>query len=161
MAQDVTFRPMTQADCGAVAVLLHQLAEDTGGREIPKIDAAKLAADALGVGALMDVTVAARMGEVIGACLGLMTYSTWRAARGLYIVDLVVDRPSRGTGLGEALLRASAKRALGDGAAFIKLEVDIANPRAAAFYERLGFKQKDVDRLYFLEPDALAAFAAP
>ena len=48
-------------------------------------------------GDLVDVVVAEDDGHLLGACLGLMTFSTWRGARGLYVVDLFVLPQARGT----------------------------------------------------------------
>ena len=87
-----------------------------------------------------------------------MTYSTWRGARGLYVVDLYVEPETRGRGVGELLLRLSARRAAARGAQFIKLEVDETNAGAERFYQRLGFSKKTEDRLHILEQDRLKDF---
>ena len=98
--------------------------------------------------------------RALGACLGLMTFSTWRGARGLYVVDLFVLPEARGRRLGESLLRLSAERAASRGAQFIKLEVDETNTGAERFYARLGFTKKTEDRLHILEQDRFRTFAA-
>ena len=95
---------------------------------------------------------------MLGACLGLMTYSTWRGARGLYIVDLFVAPETRGRRIGEKLLREAARRGQRRGAQFIKLEVDETNTGAERFYARLGFDKKAQDRLHILEQDRLNDF---
>ena len=95
---------------------------------------------------------------LIGACLGLMTFSTWRGEKGLYVVDLFVTPEARGRNVGERLLRASAERAAKRGARFIKLEVDETNTGAGRFYERLGFIKKTEDRLHILEQDRMSDF---
>jgi ribosomal protein S18 acetylase RimI-like enzyme len=89
-----------------------------------------------------------------------MTFSTWRGARGLYVVDLFVDPAARGQRVGQRLLRMSAERFAARGASFIKLEVDEANAGAQRFYARLGFSKKNEDRLHILEQDQFTAFIA-
>ena len=99
-------------------------------------------------------------GRLVGACLTLMTFSTWRGSRGVYVADLFVEAAARGQDIGQRLLRNAAARGVDRGAKFIKLEVDLSNPAAERFYQRLGFKRKDEDRLFFLEQDRLAEFIA-
>jgi ribosomal protein S18 acetylase RimI-like enzyme len=149
----LTIRPMTASDCEAVAAFVHALAVETMGRAAPKLTAESLKEQALGDNALIDVVVAEEAGMLAGACLTLMTYSTWRGAKGLYVVDLFVDPARRGGKIGERLLRESARRGAASGATFVKLEVDTLNGGAAKFYKRLGFQRKEDDRLFVLEPD--------
>jgi ribosomal protein S18 acetylase RimI-like enzyme len=87
-----------------------------------------------------------------------MTFSTWRGAKGLYVVDLFVEEAQRGRGLGHALLRESARRAAAKGARFLKLEVDRWNDGAARFYGRLGFAHKESERLFILDDAAFSRF---
>ena len=150
----VVIREMRDGEAAAVAAMVLGLARHVGTDVVPKLSGEAL----LAARDLIDVVVAEDQGRVIGACLGLMTYSTWRGARGLYIVDLFVDGEVRGQNIGLRLLRYSARRASRKGAAFIKLEVDHGNPGAARFYERIGFKKKDEDRLFILEQDQLEEF---
>ena len=147
-------REMRKDEADAVAQMVRGLAEHIGTDFVPKLTGEVLLASR----DLIDVTVADDGGRLVGACLGLMTFSTWRGARGLYIVDLFVMPEARGCNVGEKLLRLSATRAAARGAAFIKLEVDETNTGAERFYERLGFKKKTEDRLHILEQDRLNQF---
>lgn len=56
-----------------------------------------------------------------------------------YLDSLVVSASSRGQGVGQALLKAAETRALQEDRQVIGLNVDDANPKAKALYERLGF----------------------
>ncbi len=150
----VMFRPMEDPDAAAVAVMVRGLAEHIGTDVVPKLTGEKLIA----ARDLIDVMVAEDGGKLIGACLGLITFSTWRGERGLYIVDLFVTPEARGRNVGENLLRASAARAAKRGARFIKLEVDETNAGAERFYARLGFAKKIEDRLHILEQDRMDEF---
>ena len=145
---------MRAGEAAAVAAMVHGLARDTGATVTPKLTAEKLSA----AHDLIDTVVAEENGRLTGACLGLMTYSTWRGARGLYVVDLFVLPEARGRNIGQALLRASARRFAARGAQFIKLEVDEANGGAERFYARLGFAKKTEDRLHILEHDEFTSF---
>jgi ribosomal protein S18 acetylase RimI-like enzyme len=147
----VLCRDMRDADAAAVTAMVQGLADHVGlgiqtGLTAPKLIAAR---------DLIDVTVAEEDGRLLGACLALMTFSTWRGERGLYIVDLFIEPPARGRNVGLALMKQAARRGLARGARFIKLEVDTGNQGAARFYERMGFARKDQDRLFILEQDEL------
>jgi ribosomal protein S18 acetylase RimI-like enzyme len=150
----LTVRPMREDEAEAVAAMVRGLAEHIGTGFIPKLTGEKLNA----AEHLIDVVVAEENGQLLGACLGLMTFSTWRGAPGLYVVDLFVLPEARGKNTGLELLRCSARRFARRGAQFIKLEVDETNTGAERFYARLGFTKKTEDRLHILEQDNLMAF---
>ena len=88
------------------AMLVRGLALHIGTDFVPALtgDRLRAAAD------LIDVVVADDGGRLIGACLGLMTFSTWRGAPGLYVVDLFVLPEARGRNVGLELLRCQARR---------------------------------------------------
>ena len=152
MSLDV--RPMRPDEAEAVAGMVRGLAEHIGTDFVPALtgDGLRAASD------LIDVVVADDGGRLIGACLGLMTFSTWRGAPGLYVVDLFVLPEARGRNVGLDLLRCQARRFAARGARFIKLEVDETNTGAERFYARLGFDKKAEDRLHILEQDRLNEF---
>ena len=147
-------RPMRPEEAEAVAGMVRGLAEHIGTGFVPALtgDRLRAAAD------LIDVVVADAGGRLIGACLGLMTFSTWRGAPGLYVVDLFVLPEARGRNVGLELLRCSARRFAARGAQFIKLEVDETNTGAERFYARFGFNKKSEDRLHILEQDRFTEF---
>ena len=82
----IDVRPMKPEEAEAVAKMVHGLAVHIGTDFVPALTGEKLRAAA----DLIDVVVADDGGRLIGACLGLMTFSTWRGAPGLYVVDLFV-----------------------------------------------------------------------
>jgi GNAT superfamily N-acetyltransferase len=136
--------------------MVRGLAEHIGTGFVPKLTGAKLNA----ARDLIDVVVADEGGRLLGACLGLMTFSTWRGAPGLYVVDLFVLPEARGKNVGLKRLHCSARRFARRGAQFIKLEVDETNGGAERFYARLGFIKKTEDRLHILEQDKLTEFVS-
>ena len=149
-------RNMQDNEAQIVADMVHGLARDLRLKAVPELTGKSLL-ESLD---LVNVVVAAEAGKLLGACLWLMTFSTFRGAKGVYIVDLFVEAGARNRNIGEALLRETARRGKVRGARFIKLEVDVTNPGGARFYERLGFKVKPEDRLFILEQDGLNQFIA-
>jgi len=147
-------RPMREDDAPRVVAMVHGLARDTGSDFVPKLTPESLIAER----DLIDVTIAEDGGCILGACLALLTYSTWRDAKGLYVVDLFIDGKARNRGIGLKLLREAGRRGRGKGARFIKLEVYHTNEGAARFYERIGFVRNDKDRLFVLEDDKVTEF---
>ncbi len=150
----LSIRPMRQADAPKVVAMVQGLARDTGADVIPRLTPEGL----LKNGDLIDVTIAEDETGLLGACLTLLTYSTWRDAKGLYVVDLFIDEKARNRGIGVKLLREAARRGRAKGARFIKLEVYHTNDGAGRFYERLGFVRNDKDRLFVLEDDMVTEF---
>ena len=151
----LTIREMTPQDAEAVVEMVKGLARHIGQPVMPRLTPENLN----GARDLIDVVVAEEEGgSLLGACLGLMTYSTWRGAKGLYIVDLFVVPEARGRNTGLRLLVRAAKRAHAGGARFIKLEVDHLNAGAARFYARHGFACKNDERLFILESAGLESF---
>ena len=152
----VRLRDMRPEEAERIAAMVAGLARDVGAAIVPQITGEKLNA----ARDLVDVVVAEDDGIPLGAILTLMTFSTWRGAKGLYVVDLFVEGAARNRNIGLALLREAARRGRTKGARFIKLEVDHTNLGAARFYQRLGFVKKEEDRLYVLEHDRLETFIA-
>lgn len=150
----LAIRPMRAEEADAVADMVHGLAVHIGTDFVPALTGESLRA----ASDLIDVVVAEEEGRLLGACLGLMTFSTWRGAPGLYVVDLFVLPEARGRNVGLDLLRCSARRFAKRGARFIKLEVDETNTGAERFYARLGFGKKAEDRLHILEQDRFTEF---
>jgi ribosomal protein S18 acetylase RimI-like enzyme len=150
----LTIRLMRDSDAPQVVEMVKGLARDTGADIVPRLTAENLIA----CRDLIDVTLAEDETSLLGACLALLTYSTWRDAKGLYVVDLFVDPRARNGGVGLKLLREAARRGRAKGARFIKLEVDRTNLGAERFYERLGFVRNDKDRLFVLEDERVTDF---
>jgi ribosomal protein S18 acetylase RimI-like enzyme len=145
---------MMDSDAPHVVAMVKGLARDTGSDVVPELTPENLIASR----DLIDVIIAEDEVRLLGACLTLLTYSTWRDAKGLYVVDLCVDARARNGGIGVKLLREAARRGRAKGARFIKLEVDRTNGGAERFYERLGFVLNDKDRLYVLEDEKVTDF---
>ncbi len=151
----VGFRAMRAGQEDAVAAMIRQLPKDLGIDAVPKItgDSLRAAAD------LIQVSVADDSGLLLGCCVWMPVFSTWRGAKGVYICDLYVMKHARGKRIGERLVHYVAKRAKAIGASYMRLEVDTENPRASEFYARLGFAKRAGDENHFMEQDALDSLA--
>ena len=151
---NLRIREMQAGEADEVAELVRGLARHVGSGIVPELTGALLVSNR----DLVDIIIAEACGRLVGACLTLLTFSTWRGEKGLYVVDLFVDAEERGRSIGFELLKEAALRGARRGASFIKLEVGRTNLGAARFYERLGFKAKDEDRLFILEQDSMDEF---
>jgi ribosomal protein S18 acetylase RimI-like enzyme len=147
-------RPMRPGEEDVVAMMLRKLPADIGLDVVPKVTGQSLRDNA----ELLNVTVALDSGLLLGTCVWFMTYSTWRASKGMYVCDLYVMDHMRGHGVGEKLLRAATKDAAKLGATYIKLEVNKRNPARVSFYGKLKFQIDEDDDTLFLEPDDFSLF---
>lgn len=150
----VGFRPMRPGEEEAVAAMLRKLPQDLGFDSVPKITGAALRENA----DILHVTVADDSGLMLGVCSWMVTFSTWRACKGMYVCDLYIMGHKRGSGIGEKLLRAAGKAAAQLGAQFMKLEASRENPRPGNFYSKHKFHFSEDDRLMFLEPEDFPLF---
>ena len=64
-----------------------------------------------------------------------------------HIVEIAVDARMRGRGIGEELIRAAEEWGRGAGAEYASLEHLSTNGRAAALYERLGYREASIVRV--------------
>jgi len=87
----------------------------------------------------LDVTTQRLLAERFGE-LQLMFPETETLPGEWYLDTLSVSEKARGKGCGTALLEAAAKLAKAQGYAVIGLNVDDANPKARALYDKLGFQ---------------------
>lgn len=94
---------------------------------------------------------------------GLMTwyptYSSFAAARGVYLEDFFVRPALRRRGIGRSLLAHLAKRALDQGAARIEWAVLTWNRPSIEFYESLSAERVDDWHIYRLVGTALTDLA--
>lgn len=79
--------------------------------------------------------------------LGMLTLVTFRISSGLraWIEDVVVDHTARGTGIGEALIRAAVARAHAVGARTVELTSRPSRDAANRLYRKLGFELRDTN----------------
>jgi GNAT superfamily N-acetyltransferase len=97
--------------------------------------------------------------EPVGFALFFPTFSTFRAAPGLYLEDLFVEPSWRGRGFGRRLLAHLAVIAVARGCHRLEWSVLDWNESAIAFYRRAGARLMDDWRIFRLAGDALHAVA--
>jgi GNAT superfamily N-acetyltransferase len=81
-------------------------------------------------------------GRPVGFATVYWLWSTVRAARIGLMNDLYVDPAARGTGVAEALIRASADEARAAGAVRLWWQTAPDNERAQAVYDRVGARRE-------------------
>jgi len=87
-------------------------------------------------------------GRLVGYALYHFTYSSFRTNARMWLEDLFVEEAARGTGAGEALVRAFVADALAHGCHRVDWHVLEWNP-ARSFYERLGARRSDDGMLQY------------
>lgn len=81
-------------------------------------------------------------GDVVGFCSVSMKASLWEEGTVASIDELVVDDPSRGQGIGTALLDYVIDMARKAGCGRIELDSAFHRTEAHSFYERKGFEKR-------------------
>jgi GNAT superfamily N-acetyltransferase len=77
-------------------------------------------------------------GEIVGIANAIVHPSTWTPAAYCYMEDLYVAPRARGSGTGEALIRAVAAEARGRGCAKVYWHTQEFNGRARSLYEQVA-----------------------
>lgn len=131
-------RPGKATDIPALFRLIKELAEFEKAPHLVANSEAQLLEDFMEHFAF-EFLVATVKDEVIGISLYYQRYSTWNG-RCYYLEDLYVEPLFRGSGIGEALLRATAQEAKDAGATRLDWQVLDWNTEATRFYERVGAK---------------------
>ena len=98
-------------------------------------------------------------GRTVGLSLFFYSFSTWLGRPGVYIQDLYVDTPARGTGLGQRLVAETARIARAYGADHLRLSVYHDNPEAQRFYRRIGMRHRDDELIFQADGGSFEALA--
>lgn len=160
---NLTVRAAAPADAAIIAELANALDAEHGGvlPFTPEI----VLRDAFGERPHFSVLLAEKgtgtaAAGVVGYALFTNTYNSYRAAPGLWLMDLYVTPDGRGLGVGKALMAALGREATARGAESLWLPVALSNTRAIRFYEDLGSFDDAMKVLEFNGPEALARLAA-
>ena len=130
MTDPTLIRPATPPDIPALRQMLQALSDHDGGTYAVASEHALQ--DALAKGLIHALIH--RQGMVIY----YPDFSTHRGQPGVYIQDLYVAPPARGTGLARALVAATLQHQNWD-ARYICLGVSPTNTQATRFYTKCGF----------------------
>ncbi|MGJ8571451.1 MAG: GNAT family N-acetyltransferase [Hoeflea sp.] len=137
---DISIRQAVPDDAVALNRALGQLSSDMGDAHAASV--ADIARFCFGPSPVFHALLAEDAdGDIVGLAAFSPFFSTVYGSVGMYVSDLWVAEQTRGRKLGQQLL--AAVRAFGLeawNANFIRLGVYHNNPKALAFYERIGFE---------------------
>jgi GNAT superfamily N-acetyltransferase len=157
--QDPILRPATPPDVPQVMCLIRGLAEyERMLREATATEADYYEA-LFGPLPRAHAILADVDGQAVGLALFYYTFNTFKARTNIFLEDLFVDPAHRGTGIGLALMRALAQRAIDENCGGIEWRVLNWNQPAIDFYQRLGAKPIDAWHTRQLGGDALVSLA--
>jgi GNAT superfamily N-acetyltransferase len=139
----VTVRPATADDADAVVRLARGLSMTDGGRP-SRLTAEAYRRDGFGDNPAFHALVAVIDDAIVGYALFFPGYDTDRAARGVYLADLYVDRPWRRQGVGRALMKGVARACRDAGGTWMFWSVLRRNRDARRFYRTLAPELRDV-----------------
>ena len=98
-------------------------------------------------------------GTAVGFALWFYNFSTFAGRSGLYVEDVFVQTTHRGQGIGRAIFRALALRAVAQGCVRMEWSVLDWNTPAVSFYAGIGARPMREWTVQRLSGDALGALA--
>jgi GNAT superfamily N-acetyltransferase len=153
-------RAATPDDLPAIGRMIRELAEFEQEPDAVKATPAQLHEALFGSDAAASALLALDdAGEPAGFALWYRSFSTWEGVAGLFLEDLYVSAPARGSGLGKALLSALARIVVKNDWRRLEWNVLRWNTDAIAFYDGLGGRPLDDWLTYRLEGEALRSVA--
>ncbi|RCK43940.1 GNAT family N-acetyltransferase [Thalassospira profundimaris] len=160
LENDPVIRLARETDAPAIHAMLLEIAKATGCEDKFKSNPDDLARDGFGENPAFEALIALENDKPVAVCLYFPSYSTFRGQAGLYIQDLYVAPSHRGGGFARKLVVAVAKRAHETGKTYIRLSVDAENIGGQRFYEKIGMRHADDERIFVLDGTAFAALGA-
>lgn len=153
-------RNATRGDVREILRLIRALAEyEKLAHEVVATEA-DLAATLFGDNPAAEVLLAEHEGRAVGLALFFQNYSTFLGRPGIYLEDLFVEPPCRGQGVGRALLKAVARRAVERGCGRFEWSVLEWNQPAIDFYRSLGALPMSDWTVFRVTGDALRRLGA-
>ncbi len=154
-----SIRPARPEDVPAVVAMVHELAEFEKSADQCRLTADQLHAALFADSSALFCHVATdAAGTPLGMMLWFRNFSTWEGVPGIYLEDLYVRPPARGTGLGRALLATLARLCVESGYPRLEWWVLHWNP-AREFYHAIGAEPMDEWVPYRLTGPALTQLA--
>ncbi|HEX2943732.1 MAG TPA: GNAT family N-acetyltransferase [Rhodopila sp.] len=159
MTEGFTLRNATASDTAAILRLIRALAEYERLSHTVTVTEADLQAALFGATPRVHCILAEVGEQPVGIAVFYYTFSTFRAHPSIFLEDLFVEPAHRGAGIGLALMRYLAHRAVMEGCLSVEWRVLNWNQPSIAFYQRLGAQQIEEWQTRQLSGDALAALA--
>ena len=154
----LTIRSAAPADGATVHAFVDLLESHVGARAAMPSTPEDMARLMEGPCPVLHAELLERDGRPVAMVAWMRVCSTWWGRTGLFLTDVVVADEERGRGHARRLIAHMAAKAVAEGAAFVKLEVDHGNDDAGAVYRRLGFEASSSDAM-FLKDEALERLA--
>lgn len=106
-----------------------------------------------------EALIAEADGQPVGFAVWFYSFSTFLGRPSLYVEDVFVEPAARGKGIGRAIFRDLARRALAAGCGRMEWSVLDWNAPSIAFYRSLGAVPREGWTLQRLTGEALGALA--
>ncbi len=159
MPVDLILRPAAPSDTAAVLRLVRGLAEYERLLHEATATQADMHDALFGSVPRTHALLAERGGTPVGLALFYYTFNTFKARTNIFLEDLFVEPSYRRAGIGLALIRGLARRAVAENCGRIEWRVLNWNQPAIDFYQRLGAEPVDAWHTRQLGSNALAALA--
>lgn len=159
MPPGVTFRDAKPGDEGLVAHFVRRLAQYEKLEHLAIGTEADFARALFGDQPRAHAMIIEKLGQPVGFALWHYSFSTFQGRPGIYLEDIFVETEHRGGGIGKAVFRHLAVRALAEGCTRLNWQVLNWNAPSIAFYRGLGARPLDDWTTMRLEGDSLAALA--
>jgi GNAT superfamily N-acetyltransferase len=157
--ETLVIRSMIAGDVVAVAAMARALADFHG--EEGGVTARHLSEHCLGADRQGSVTLALIGDAPVGFALTYDRSNAGGRAAARHIDQVFVDADRRRRGVGEALIRAVARKALDQGFGRLTVGAAVGNAPANAFYRKLGFAPRAAGASqYSIRDTSLRALAA-
>ena len=140
---DFEIRQAEEDDVPEILVLIKALAEYENLADEVVATEELLKITLFGINSPAEVQIAYNKNQTLGFALYFRTFSTFLGRPGIYLEDLYVRESVRGKGVGEALLRRTAKRAREIGGGRLEWSVLNWNEPAINFYQKMGASSLD------------------
>ena len=159
-----SIRAATPADLPLIGELIRDLADYEKLADEVRFDPAvlgeKLFGQNGGHGPYAEVVIGELDGAAQGFALFFHNFSTFEGRPGIYLEDLFVRKPARGSGLGQELLAHLAALAVQRDCARLEWSVLDWNAPAIGFYQKLGARAMDDWTIMRLDGTALSGLGA-
>lgn len=148
-----------ESDAPAIHAMLYEIAAATGSAEKFVSSPDDIARDGFGPSPAFEALIATDDLDPVALCLYFPSYSTFRGQAGVYMQDLYVAPSHRGGGFAQKMVQAVAHRAASQGKSYIRLSVDAKNVVGQRFYQKIGMRHADDEKIFVLDGDAFSALA--
>ena len=159
MPKNISIRAAQPADTQQILAFIQALADYEREPDAVEATASHIEATLFCDNPRAFCVIAELDGKPAGFAIYFYNYSTWLGKHGLYLEDLFVHPELRGGGVGLALLKHLAVKAVDEGCGRFEWSVLDWNQPAIDFYTAAGAVAMDEWTVYRLSGDALTEFA--